>query len=349
MNPSRTAPRRLLLLPLCLLLAAGVPGCGRSGSAVTNRVAGPAPAAPTSARTSLVRAVAAQERASRDLLARPEVAGTGAAIAPDGTPEIVVLLESARVPQLPLAVDGVRVRPVVIGTLRPWSLTGTYRPVPIGVSAGNAIECLPGTIACVLQRGSRKFLLSANHVFARQNQAAIGEAIVQPSLPDLDPACGPAPSSAVVAHLSDFQPVVYDGKTPNLMDAAIAEFDLPPSQLSASTPDGGYGAPSATPVPPAADLPVMKLGRTTGLTHAVIKAINVKVKLGFPSGTALFVGQVLTSPGFGAFGDSGALVVAEDGANGPVGMVIGGSNNGSAIVSPIGPILDRFAASIATR
>jgi hypothetical protein len=61
------------------------------------------------------------------------------------------------------------------------------------------------------------------------------------------------------------------------------------------------------------------------------------------------VDQILTSKGFGAFGDSGSLVVTDDGAFHPTGIVIGGGSNGIAIVSPIGPILDRFDATVCGR
>lgn len=319
-----------------------------------------APSAPTETQASALRdanrsrellaAIDAQELASADLLALRGVVGTGAALDASGKAEVLVLLESdAAAAGVPATAGGLPVEKLTVGRIQPWSLTGRYRPMPIGVSVGNANECLPGTIGCVLQRGSRKFLLSANHVFARQNQGAIGEAIVQPSLPDLDPACGPAPGSAVVATLADFQTIVYDGSTPNLMDAAIAEVTLPSSALSSATPAGFYGAPSGVAATATHKMPVMKVGRTTELTRGEVKAVNVKSKLTFPSGTALFVGQILTTNNFGDFGDSGSLVVTDDGTRRPVGIVIGGGSNGSAIVSPIGPILSRFDARISTR
>ena len=339
-------------LPTAALLAAllFVTGCGEGGRA--SRVAasgtpsGGMPAAELLAQH-LAQAVRAQESATPVLLEAPGVFGTGATLDESGQARVVVLLESedADIP-LPESVDGVPVEALVVGELQPWSLSTRYRPLPIGVSVGNANECLPGTIGCVLERGTRRFVLSANHVLARQNLGAIGEAIVQPSLPDLDAACAPAPPSAGVATLADFQSVVYDGKTPNTMDAAIAEITLSPSQFVCSTPPGYYGFPSATVASASIGMRVMKLGRTTELTRSVVKAVNVKTKITFPSGVALFVGQVLTGPGFGAFGDSGALMLADDGTRRPVGIVIGGGSNGSAIVSPIGPILARFSATV---
>jgi len=232
----------------------------------------------------------------------------------------------------------------VVGPLRGFALTDRYRPVPIGVSTGNAIECIPGTIGCVLESAGQRYLLTANHVFARQNQGTIGEVIAQPSLPDADPACASSPPRNSVARLADFEPVVYDSHTPNLMDAAIAE--LTTDDYSCATLPAFYGLPSSQPASPATGAAILKVGRTTELTHGSIKAINVKVKITFPAGTALFVDQILTSKGFGAFGDSGALAVTDDGVFHPVGIVIGGSSNGTAILSPIGPILTRFGATV---
>ncbi len=318
-------------------------GCSRDHSTPT----APAGAAqPARLHAALATAITAQNDASLNLLSLPGVVGTGASLDASGNPEVLVLLAYAGVLGIPSSVGGVPVATLVTGEPRPWALDGTYRPLPIGVSVGNVNQCIPGTVACVLLRGNRRFLLSANHVFARQNLAALGEAISQPSPPDLDPNCSAVPASSYVANLSDFQAVVYDGKTENAMDAAIAELSLPPGQVTCATPPAFYGAPSSTVAPPQMHLPLMMVARTTELTRGEVKSVNVNVKIKFPSGTALFVGQLLTSPGFGEFGDSGGLVVTDDGTLRPVGMVIGGTNNGTAIATPIGPILDRFGATI---
>ena len=304
-----------------------------------------APLAPRPAvDTGFAAAETAQEAASGALLALPGVVGTGVGRDADGLPVIVVLLERAGVAGIPGDLRGIRVTREVVGPLRAFALTDRYRPLPIGVSTGNAAECIPGTIGCVLESGGRQYILSANHVFARQNQASIGELVTQPSLPDADPSCGASPPPNKVARLADFEPVVYDGHTPNRMDAAIAE--LTTTDFSCATLPAFYGLPSSQPASPAVGSAVLKVGRTTELTRGTIKAIHVKVKITFPAGTALFVDQLLTSKGFGAFGDSGSLVVTDDGAHHPTGIVIGGGSNGTAIVSPIGPILDRFDATV---
>jgi hypothetical protein len=331
-----------VLVVWVVLSVALVAGCGEH---VPNRPSstGEAAQAPDAADQ---RITLSNTDAYDALLALPGVVGVGTTFDGAGRAQLVAMVERATV-ALPARFSGVTVTRLVTGEFRPFALTGTYRPAPIGVSVGNANECLPGTIGCVLDIGARKYLLSANHVFARQNQATLGESIVQPSRPDADAACGAPPASLVIAHLSDFQTIVYDGRTPNTMDAAIAEV-ASPSSVSCATPAAFYGFPSATVAAPATRLPIMKVGRTTELTRGEIKAIDVRVKIKFPSGTAVFDEQMLTSRAFGDFGDSGSLVVTDDGTKRPVGIVIGGTNNGTAIVTPIAPILARFNATICT-
>jgi len=323
-----------------LIASLALAGCG---SRVPNKPASSSAHSPASAAPDNRIAIGDTD-AYDALLAMPGVVGVGTTFDGAGRASLLALVEESSVPT-PARLSGMTVTRLVTGAFHPFSLTGTYRPAPIGVSVGNANECLPGTIGCVLDIGARKYLLSANHVFARQNQATIGEDIAQPSRPDADASCAPPPATLVIAHLSDFQAVVYDGHTPNAMDAAIAEVVDP---VSCATPARFYGFPSATIAAPADRLPIMKVGRTTELTRGEIKAIHVRVRIVFPSGKAEFVEQMLTSRAFGDFGDSGSLVVTDDGTNRPVGIVIGGTNNGTAIVTPIGPILSRFGATICT-
>lgn len=347
-SPRRSIAALVTLASLLFLASCSSPAGDRS-LATAGRTAPLAPqlAPPLAPQLEMDSEIAAaaevQESVSRVVLDLPGVVGTGVGRDARGA-TIVVLVERAGIRGIPATVGGFRVATEVVGPLRGFALTGRYRPVPIGVSTGNAIECIPGTIGCVLESAGKRYLLTANHVFARQNLGTIGEVIAQPSLPDADPACGSSPPRNMVARLADFEPVAYDGHTPNLMDAAIAE--LTTSDYSCATLPAFYGLPSSQPASPATGAAILKVGRTTELTRGTIKAINVKVKITFPAGTALFVDQILTSKGFGAFGDSGALAVTDDGVFHPVGIVIGGGSNGTAIVSPIGPILQRFGATV---
>ena len=294
----------------------------------------------------LYHAIDAQEAISPLLLSRRDVIGTSAGLDAAGKGVVRVYVDHAGVSGLPDRVNGMRVVKVVTGRFHSWSLLGKYRPLRIGVSLGNP-NGLPGTIGCIVERKGRQYVLSANHVLARQNQADLGETVIQPSLPDADSRRrATAPPAATVGRLAEFQRVYFDGKTPNFMDAAIAELVLPPNQVRCTTPAGFYGAPSGDPVAATLGMKIMKLGRTTELTHGVITAVNAKIEVDFPSGTALLVGQLETSGRFGDLGDSGSLVLTDDGHKSPVGMVIGGDDKGSAIVTPIGRILSRFDVRI---
>jgi hypothetical protein len=341
-RPFGRSPAALLAFAFLLLVAS----CsGPDPDRALTTAGKTAPLAPLLAMDSdIAAATDAQEAVSHVVLDLPGVVGTGVSRDARGQAVVLVLLERSGVKGVPAISGGIPVVTDVVGPLRGFALTGRYRPVPIGVSTGNAIECIPGTIGCVLESAGKRYLLTANHVFARQNLGAIDELISQPSLPDADPACGSSPPRNTVARLADFEPVVYDGHTPNRMDAAIAE--LTTQDVSCATLPAFYGLPSSQPASPVSGSAILKVGRTTELTRGTIKAINVKVKITFPAGTALFVDQILTSRGFGAFGDSGALAVTDDGVFHPVGIVIGGSSNGTAILSPIGPILARFNATV---
>jgi len=109
---------------------------------------------------------------------------------------------------------------------------------------------------------------------------------------------------------------------------------------------GGYTATS-TVVSPSVGLAVKKSGRTSGLTHDTISAINVTINVGYSSGTATFTGQIMTGGSFIRSGDSGSLMVTETGNN-PVGLCFAGGSGG-AFANPIGPVLQAFGATIATQ
>ncbi|MEO5619245.1 MAG: hypothetical protein ABIS67_15860 [Candidatus Eisenbacteria bacterium] len=348
-TPHLATPRRPALRTFTLALLLLLPGCATERRAPTtpetqSMVSGSvSSAALNTVRQTLAEVLTVQERYGDALLELYGVVGDGVGPGGDGRPVIKVFVTRSGL-RIPKQIQGVPVEQEVTGTISAFSLTGSHRPLAIGVSAGNINECLPGTIGAVLRKGNRDYLLSCNHVFARQNQAALGETIVQPSRPDGSADCSPNPADAVGV-LADFEPLDFAGGN-NFIDAAIVEVALPPGMVSCATPAGFYGYPGVTPAAPATGLAIQKLGRTTELTRGSIKAINVKVKISYPLGVAKFQGVMLTSAGFGAFGDSGSLVVTDDGARAPVGLIFAGDAQGRAIVCPIGPVLARFGATI---
>ena len=287
-------------------------------------------------------AMAVQDRHTNALMAKPDVVGTGVGMDPDGKPVLLILTRRAGVLNLPAMIEGVRTRVDVVGDVRAMGFTGKYRPVPGGVSVGNKNECAAGTIGCQVVKGGVRYALSNNHVFARENNAAIGEDIVQPGRYDTKPKCSP---SEQVADLSDFEPIVFSTSASNVIDAAIAAY-IPSVSTTCSMVKNLY-TPSSTVVTPSVGLAVKKVGRTSGLTHGTIAGINVTINVGYSAGTARFVNQIYVASTFIRSGDSGSLMVTENG-NDPVGLNFAGGS-GASFANPIGPVLSRFNATVCSQ
>jgi hypothetical protein len=334
-------------------------GCGPGERDVT------APQDPQANVQQLLRpAMSVQDRHTEELLQIPGVVGTATILGEGGEPVIVIFTESADVRGLPDRLEGYGVRVVPSGRFH--ALQGARKcdnppcnggggggggggdtslkltdhwpsPVPIGVSVGNNNECSAGTFGAVVIKGSARYALSNNHVFARENKASNGEPIVQPGRYDNKPKCGNDVSTEKLGTLADYVTIRFGSGT-NTVDAAIAQ---PASgvTLSCATAPGYYGLPGSTTRDAALGMAIQKVGRTSGLTTAVVTALNATVKVGYSSGTATFTGQIVTSSGFSRSGDSGSLVVTNDANRNPVGLLFAGAVDGTTILNPIDDVL----------
>lgn len=313
----------------------------------------------------LVREI--QERHTKELMTIPGVVGTAVGLGQGAQPVMLILLEYGGVPGIPAHLDGMPVRPLITGKIYalpkpdgppgqdknppqdedPIDPTAQFdRPVPIGVSTGHP-DITAGTIGCRVTDGTNVYALSNNHVYANSNDAGIGDAVIQPGTYD----GGKSPENDI-GTLDDFKEILFDG-SPNIIDAAIALSST--GLLDNATPSDGYGTPKSTTIQSDLDLinkPVKKYGRTTGLTKGKVYAIGATVNVGYNEGTALFVNQIVISPGsFSAGGDSGSLVVI-DGKNRykaddrkPVGLLFAGSIL-YTIANPIDAVLEAFGVEI---
>ena len=332
-----------LALVLALVLTASFGSSGQAAAA---------------GETDLGRAIAAQEAHTDALMAIDGVIGTAVGRGAGGGHVVLALTTAAGISGIPGAVDGVIVRPYVTGEIfaqpKPGSdevdRTARFdRPVPIGVSTGHP-DITAGTIgARVFDSNGNLYALSNNHIYANQNAAAIGDAVIQPGTFD----DGELPEDDI-GTLWDFEPIKFDG-TDNTIDAAIVavgmvdEDDGPVLAVGNATPHDGYGTPSSTPMTAAVGMSVMKYGRTTGQTDGKVDAINatVNVNYGSPNGTALFVGQVIIKGKKGSFsagGDSGSFIVSSDG-NHPVALLFAGSST-VTIGNPIDAVLAHFGVTV---
>lgn len=193
------------------------------------------------------------------------------------------------------------------------------RPVPIGISVGHS-DVTAGTLGCRVSQGCHLYALSNNHVLANQNDAQIGDPIIQPGTFD----GGSAPADTI-GMLYDYVPLSFttscNVNTCNRIDAAIAE--VTGAYVINATTSEGYGTPRDETIEPYIGMKVMKYGRTTGLSYGYIDSVSatIDVNYGTTSNTnyARFVYQIVIKPAedasysdFSAGGDSGALIVAAD-------------------------------------
>ena len=278
-------------------------------------------------------AIASQERATPGLMGHG-VIGTGVSADAAGKAVIVVYTEREGV-RVPAEIDGIKTRTLVTGHVIPYARPGGGT-LQMGNSTGNDNECASGTLGAVVVKGGADYFLSNNHVFARENAASTGERIDAPGRYDGKPRCAQTPQ---IGTLAAYQRINFGGS--NTVDCAIAQ---PSSGLSYSAVSAGGYTPSQTTVSPSVGLAVKKTGRTSGLTHDNIQAVNVTITVGYQAGTATFTGQIQTGGSFIRSGDSGSLMVTETGNN-PVGLCFAGSSQAS-FSNPIGPVLQALGVSM---
>jgi hypothetical protein len=313
----------------------------------------------------LERAIEVKEKHEKAILEVRGVAGVAVGHNGNATPSVLILMETPGVRGLPSSLEGVPVVQIVSGKIvalpKPPGTPGGKppkdeeppvnptvrfeRPVPTGVSTGHP-DITAGTIgARVVDGFGNVYALSNNHVYANENLAVPGDDVMQPGAFD-----GGALPADYIGTLSDFEPIVFSESASNVIDAAIASSTT--ALLDNSTPSDGYGIPKSTTAEPDINMKVKKYGRTTGLTKGQIFATNATVNVGYSSGTARFVNQIIITPGdFSAGGDSGSLIVVDGKGrnrtdnNKPVGLLFAGSSL-VTIANPIDAILNEFGVTI---
>jgi len=326
----------------------------------------------------LKAAIAAQERHTDALLQEAGARGTAVSWDQNSNPVIKVYVdEASSVTAIPSTLDGIPVQVEFSGRvyalnvecesrddqcgesqpaanaqidslLAPPSATEPGpteyhpRPVPIGVSTGH-IDITAGTLGCRVSAGCHTYALSNAHVYANENEGAVGDSIVQPGIFD-----GGINPEDTVGTLADAVPIDMSETAFNRVDAAIAL--VSGATVGTATPPAGYGQPRIDTMPAVVGLNVKKFGRTTWQTYGYVDAINGVVLVAYNAGDARFVGQIIIKPDSGDFsrpGDSGSLVVADGGPDDrrPVGLLFA-SGTDIAVANPIDDVLDELGVVI---
>jgi hypothetical protein len=264
--------------------------------------------------------------------------------------------------KLPANLDGVPVVENVSGPIVAYQTTPQGKPpkpgtsidpkawfpraVPIGVSTSNITDvCAAGTIGCRVKIGASYYLLSNNHVLAKErtyNGTSSSEGIVQPGR--YDDGCA-VNTSNVIATLSRWKGITPTG---NFIDAAVALTTT--ADLSNSTPANGYGTPSSTIIQtPVLGSYVLKYGRTTGQTRGRIIGVNITLRVQYSAFVAEFDDQIAIDPvkggAFSKAGDSGSLIVLDESPYNPVGLLFAGGAR-TTFANRISRVLAEFNATI---
>jgi hypothetical protein len=221
------------------------------------------------------------------------------------------------------------------------------RNMRFGVSGGNVNDttrafCCSGTLGALVTGGGTQYILSNNHVLARQDQAAQGEDISQPGL--IDNGC------RVATIVADYTAAPQLG-TANV-DCAIAAVrsGLMDANGVIEGLNGTSGAPSTNTATPTVGMAVQKSGRTTGHTTGTISSTNTSVNVQYQKNcgsgrkyTVSYANQVvINSSTFSAGGDSGSLILTNTSCAHPVALLFAGSST-DTIGNPIGDVLSALA------
>lgn len=224
-----------------------------------------------------------------------------------------------------------------------------------GSSCAPGGEFYSGTVGALVRVPGQSglFALSNNHVFAACNHVLAGTPIVSPAHGDIT---ADHPPRTIAQHYGIVELRSGDPAfvPPCQADAAIAQV-LDPNAVTSwqGDSDTGYDTPSQV-IKPSNGMKVKKFGRTTRLTTGIIESV-VPDLLPLPYkykkfAATVYFEDVWTVRGgqdrFALPGDSGSLVVTEDGSS-AVGIVFAaGINDNYGVIIPIDRVLSLFGGGL---
>ena len=221
------------------------------------------------------------------------------------------------------------------------------RPVRIGCSVAH-FKVTAGSVGGFAQSSAQApMVLSNNHVLANENDAAAGDAILQPGPLD----GGQNPGDRIGA-LTQFVPLNFTAV--NTVDCAVATLDDGFTSDSENLDLLGHLSGVRTSPVDVGDV-VAKIGRTTGVTHGTVTAIELdNVTVGYDSGNATFNGQIeIEGTGLQPFsrgGDSGSLIIDQNNLAAALlfaGTDTGGTNGmGVTYANPIELVLQALGITL---
>jgi hypothetical protein len=313
------------------------------------------------------KVIAVQKLVTVDLMKQPEILGTAVSEDSDGSPALLVFVNSEAknygevMRALPPALKGVNVRTHLTEPFRAYAKPSSgggvshtaiqTPPIQLGTSGGWSKDlangfCCAGTLGSLVQINGIQYIMSNYHVLESDIVtggnglvATTGDPTIQPGLIDISCNASAAQSVGTLV-LSHSLPI-------SNVDVAIAQ--VTPGMVSPNGSILEIGTISKSTAAASVRQQVKKSGRTTGLTRSKISGLNATVTVSYENEcaggaafTKTFTGQIVVANSNSSFlssGDSGSLLV-EDVNKNPraVGLLFAGSTT-SAIANPITEVL----------
>lgn len=219
--------------------------------------------------------------------------------------------------------------------------TGLQLALACTVRPGSCVQRRVGNVSAgpassvgarVKVRASDRFLVGSGHALANFGRAAAGDEI------HLSRPSSTGPADTLVGHLGGVSPIDFSGRTSAEVDAALIEVDNVCSPLpQALCFDGLFG----TPTEPQANEMVSKCGAVEPwLSRGKVRVVGGYYEVTFPifvdgkQSKVWFKDQIsIDGTSFAQSGDSGSLVVSDDGNYSPYGLLMSGSANGVEFVA----------------
>ena len=224
---------------------------------------------------------------------------------------------------IPKVVEGIPTDVVEIGRIKALAVYDKkYRPAPCGVSTSRLDERAAGTIGWwLVDEDGQLYLMSNNHVWAKENQGVQGDKLVQPGVLD------GGTEDDVIAELYDFIPIDFTETGVNHVDVAIATpLDMGNLYTSIMELGGVTGKRD-----PQLNEEACKVGRSTGKTCGTVTDDSASVDVLYESGMAHF-DDVFFVKGENVVqgGDSGSPIIGSDGKF--LGLLFAGNDEGTLLV-----------------
>ena len=225
--------------------------------------------------------------------------------------------------------------------------------VACGSSCAPSGKNYAGTFGALVKIKGKQglYALSNNHVFADCNHVPIGMPIQAPAGADVRPSPARPPSviceHAAIVELRSGCPTCVSRCQADIAIASVPD----PDEVSSwqGDDDEGFDTPTVT-RNPQRRLLVKKFGRTTGLTHGIIVSRVIEFDLPYQSENFsalvwfqdVWSVQTTSQEPFALPGDSGSLIVTEDGAA-VVGILFAATPKGGyGYIAPVGCIESAF-------